>query len=98
MWEKADLTLLPPQLRSQLAAFVERGIPPAPFLTGLLANDVTEALEHVAYDATVDPRIGEDIRSVQRFIRRHVPKQAAGTFAKVAAWTRRGGLAGGSPC
>lgn len=96
-WDEADMSLLPPRLREQMQAYVERGVPPGPFLTALLAGQPREMFHHMTDDRAVDPHtVDADLARLRLFRDRFVPTIAHGTVPAVQRWIRRGGLFGGA--
>lgn len=91
------MSLLPPNLRAQMTDYVERGIPPGPFLTALLAGQMRAMFEHLRDDVAVRAQtIDGELPNIMKFRDRFVPIEAHGTAAAVERWIWRGGLKGRS--
>jgi hypothetical protein len=94
-WEAADMMLLSPPLRGQMLGYVERGRPPGPFLTAVLAGHSDKEIWDAAlYDLSVDRSNFDEVLTAATKFLRFVPNNARGSRERVIHWIKRGGLHG----
>lgn len=84
----ANWSLIPEHMRERVIDYVMKGVPNGSFLTAVFANDLAGAAMYA--DLLNKRRLWE--WSV--FMHNWVPIIARGSYEKVEAWIKRGGLEG----
>ena len=87
-WERGLELYLPKPLHNGMRHYLEQGIIPGSFLLAVLENDLMRAA------AAADPWNREELATVAEWVTHEMPEESFGSPAKVAAWSKRGGLRG----
>ena len=81
-------TYIPERMMGGLERYIEDGIPPGHFLTGVLENDLMEAFSRA------DLENMKNIRAYCGYLYNEAPIGCYGSPAKVREWIKMGGLNG----
>ena len=77
---------LPLHMQDGARLYVEHGVPPGPFLTALICDDLYEAF------GRADDINESRIQDWARFFHNDAPSTCWGSPAKMAAWIAQGGM------
>ncbi len=88
--EEAERVGIPEHMQEGIISYICHGRRPGGFLEAVLCNNLAEAFDRASKENL------EAMLAWVGFVFNHVPRMACRTAARVNAWVRFGGLAGGA--